>query len=159
MGKSKTNNFDLKSFTNQTLLDRNLIIRMLKYEDTLILGKIGKNIYTNATYQVSESLFSEYVVHRIVLDHFGFDTTDQSVLNYRNIFKTYYRSPFDYDKEVLQSVSYMRENKCVYYTEPDINLGDVLSDCKLKTLEGDDTSITESLGKFKLAFIAGFSDS
>lgn len=146
-------------FTDETLLDRDLIIKMLKYEDTLILGETGNHIYTDPTYEVSKSLFSERVIHRLVLAHFGFDTSDQSVLAYRKIFKTYYKTPTNYDAEVLQSVAYMRENRCVYYTEPEIKIGDQIPDCMLYTLSGDATTITESLGDFEYAFVAGFSDS
>lgn len=161
MGKTekKSDDSDPKPFTEQTLLDRDLMIRMLKHEDTLILGDTGKKIYEDPTYEISKSLFSEYVIHRLVLDHFGFDTTDQSVLTYRKIFKTYYKSPTDYDKEVMQSVAYMRENRCVYYTEPKINVGETLPDCKLFMTDGTETTIKNSLGEFEYAFVAGFSDS
>ena len=163
MGKSERLLTDLKPFNTDTLLDRDMIIQMLKYEDSLILGEVGNQIYTNPTYEVSKSLFSEYVIHRLVLDHFGYDTTDESLEFYRKIFKTYYKSPTEYDKEVLQSVAYMRENRCVYFVQPVINVGDVSSDCKLYTIDGEETTIKESLGEFNVAFnvafIAGFSNS
>ena len=161
MGKTeqKPDDPEPKPFTDQTLIDRKLIIRMLKYEDTLILGETGKKIYTDSTYEATKSLFSEHVVHRLVLDHFGFDTTDQSVLTYRKIFRTYYKSPVDYDSEVMRSVAYMRENRCVYYLEPEIKVGDMIPDCKLYTLDGTETTIKSSLGEFDLAFVAGFSNS
>ncbi|VBB17925.1 hypothetical protein YASMINEVIRUS_388 [Yasminevirus sp. GU-2018] len=158
MGKTERKDESIP-FTDQTLLDRELIIRMLKYEDTLILGEVGDRIYKDPTYEVSKSLFSEFVIHRMVLSHFGFDTSDESVLNYRKIFKTYYKSPTDFDKEVMQSVAYMRNNRCVYYTEKDVNVGDTLEDCRLYDLAGNETTIRESLGEFKHAFVAGFSDS
>lgn len=159
MGRSSTNELILVPFTDQTLLNRELIIRMLKYEDTLILGDIGRKIYTDPSYEVSKSLFSENVIHRMVLTHFEFDTSDDSVFTYKKIFRTYYKSPTDYDNEVLQSVAYMRENRCVYYTEPEINVGDVIDDCRFYELNGKKTTIKESLGDFDFAFIAGFSNS
>lgn len=152
-------NQDYVPFTEQTLMNRDLIIRMLKHEDQIILGEIGKKIYSDPSYEVSESLFSEFVIHRMVLSKFGFNTSDDSVLNYRKIFKTYYKSPKSFDNEVMQSVSYMRENKCVYYTEKDINIDEIIDDCRLYDLDGNMTTIIESLGDFKLAFVAGFSDS
>jgi len=156
MSKSLT----LKPFTTEDLLNRELIIKMLRDEDEIILGEEGKKIYTNPTYFVTKSLFSEYVIHRMVLTKNGFDTSDQSVENYRKIFKTYYKSPTDYDEEVLKSVAYMRENRCVYYTSPIIKVGQTLPNCRLYELNGvTETNIVDSLGKFDLAFVAAFSDS
>ena len=159
MGKIDEHSQDPVPFTEQTLQNRDLIISMLRYEDQIILDEVGKKIYADPSYEVSDSLFSEFVIHRIVLSKFGFDTSDESVLNYRKIFKTYYESPRSFDREVMQSVAYMRENKCVYYTEKDINVDDLINDCRLYDLDGNVTSIMESLGDFKLAFVAGFSDS
>lgn len=152
---------DEKPFNEQTLYDKDLIIQMLKYEDSIILGDEGKRIYNDLTYKPRVSLTPEYAIHRKVLSHFGFDTTDSSVENYRTIFKTYYKSATDYDSEVLCSVAYMRENKCVYYTEPAINVSDVIPDCELYELNGTDkTSIKSHLGHdFKYAFVAAFSTS
>jgi len=148
-------------FTEQTLLDKELIIQMLKYEDSIILGDIGKEIYSDVTYKPRISLTPEYAIHRKVLSNFGFDTSDESVENYRKIFKTYYNSATDYDQEVLSCVAYMRENKCVYYTDPVINVGDIIPDCELYQLNGKDkTTIKDHFGdNFNYAFIAAFSTS
>ena len=56
------------------------------------------------------SLDVEKMINRIVLNYFGFDTSNESVENYRTIFRTYFKSPNDYDVEVINSVHYMREN-------------------------------------------------
>ena len=146
-------------FTTNTLDDRNLIIRMLKHEDTIIFGDTGQSIYSDPLYRPRESLTPEYAIHRKVLSDFGFDTSDQSVDVYRKIFGHYYHSPTDYDPEVLSSVAYMRENRCVYYTEPLINVGDTIQDCLLYNLDGTMTSVKESLNDFTHAMIAGFSSS
>jgi hypothetical protein len=150
-----------KPFTKESVNDRALVIQMLKYEDTLIHGDIGKQIYTNPLYKPRISLFPEHTIHRIVLTKFGFDTSDESVANYRTIFITYHKSPTEYDKEVLDSVTYMRENKCVYYTKPVIGKGDKIPNCKLYTLDGKtETTVYDQLGsEFKYAFIASFSNS
>jgi len=147
--------------TMQHVSDKNLIIDMLKYENDIILGPIAKEMYSDPLFKPMISLTPEYSIHRKVLLHFGFDTTDQSVENYRNIFKYYYRSPNDYDKDVLSSVVYMRENKCVYYTKPVINCGDIIPDCILYNLDGKTTTtLYETLGHdFEYAFVAAYSTS
>lgn len=149
-----------KKFTELDLLNKDLIIKMLQYEDTLIHGEVGKKIYTDDLMLPRRSLTPEWTIHRLVLAKFGFSTDDEDVLNYRKIFLTYYNSPTDYDKDVLKSVTYMRENKCVYYTAPDINIGDSYPDCEVYKLDGKTkTTILKELGKFKYAVIGAFSNS
>lgn len=152
----------LLPFTEKDLMNRELVIKMLKYEDSLLLGEEGKKIYSEPSYEVTRSLFSEFVFHRMTLTQFGFDTSDDSVMRYRSIPMTYWKSPTDYDAEVLSSVCYMRENRCLYYTTPKIKVGDTLPDCRLYNLDemqSKETTIRESLGKFDRAFIAAFSGS
>ncbi len=147
-------------FTEDILKDKDLIIKLLSYEDSIILGEEGERIYANPDNCPRVSLFPEHTIHRKTLSHFGFDTSDESVQNYRKIFGYYYRSALDYDKDVLSSVVYMRENKCVYYTQPIINVGDIMPDCSLYELDGKSkTTIKDELGEFKYAFVAGFSSS
>jgi hypothetical protein len=148
-------------FTLNNVKNKILVIKMLKYEDTLIHGEVGKQIYGNAFYKPRISLFPEYSIHRLVLSKFGFTTSDQDVTNYRSIFASYYRSPDDYDVDVLSSVTYMRENKCVYYKQPIINIGHQLPNCQIYELNGTtETSLYEKMGRdFNYTFIAGFSTS
>lgn len=147
-------------FTMDTINDRNLIIQMLKCEDEIIFSEYGQNIYKEIDNHALSSLVPEYAIHRKVLSDFGFDTSDDSVENYRRIFSHYYNSANDYDAEVLSSVVYMRENRCVYYTEPVINVGDIIPDCELYDLDGVTTNnIRSILGDFDHAFICGFSSS
>jgi hypothetical protein len=103
-------------FTNTELDNRALIIKMLQYEDSLILGPVGKEIYEDNSFEHYSSHEAMYIIHRITLNYFGFQTKDEDVQNYRKIFSKYYESPTKYDAEVLQSVVYMRENKLVYKT-------------------------------------------
>ena len=110
---------------------------MLKHEDEIILGSIGKDIYANPLYCPRITLTPEYAIHRNVLSHFGFSTTYEDVANYRKIFSHYYKSPTSFDKDVLSSVAYMRENKCVYYSEPVINIKDTIKDVSLYDLDGE----------------------
>jgi hypothetical protein len=150
-----------KPFTLNDVKNKSQVIDMLKYEDTLIHGEIGKQIYGNAQYKPRVSLFPEYSIHRLVLSKFGFTTSDQDVANYRSIFGYYYRSPNDYDHDVLSSVTYMRENKCVYYNQPVISIGDQLPNCRIYELNGNtETNLYEKLGHdFNYMFIGGFSNS
>ena len=150
-----------QDFTLDHCKDKSLVIQMLKYEDSIIHSNVGQDIYRNELNNNRHSLFPEHTINRITLAHFNFTTNDQSVLNYREIFRHYYNSPTDYDQEVLSCVTYMRENKCVYYTAPDINLNDTLPDCDVYQLDGTTkTTLYDQLGKnFKYAFVAGFSNS
>ncbi len=159
MGRTPLGNF--ASFSLDDVKNKNLIIDMLKFEDTLIHGEIGQKIYGNFLYKPHVSLFPEYHIHRLVLSNFGFTTFEEDVKNYRSIFRYYYRNPDDYDKEVISSVTYMRENKCIYYKQPVLNIGDHLPNCRIYELDGHtETSLYNKLGTdFRYMFIGGFSNS
>jgi hypothetical protein len=146
-------------FTEKDLMNRELVIRMLKYEDSLILGEEGKAIYADPSYEMTKSIFAELVFHRMTLTEFGYQTDDTSVAIYRSIPMTYWKSPTEYDAEVMNSVAYTRANRCLYYTAPEIKVGDTLPDCRLYDLDGKETTIRESLGGFDMAFVAAFSTS
>lgn len=159
MGKQDSSS--TRPFTETDIKNKELVIEMLKYEDSIYLGEKGQEIYTDPYYKPRVSLTPEFSIHRLVLSKFGFDTSDDSVLNYRKIFGYYYESPYKYDKDVLSSVAYMRENKCVYYTKPVIERGDIIPDCKLYNLDGKtSTTLYNTLGNdFEYAFVAGYSSS
>ena len=152
---------ELIPFTKDHVKNRSLVIKMLKYEDEFGKSKDGQDLYRTKLL-LPHTLRPIYAIHRHVLNHFGFDTSDDSVKMYRTIFSTYYKSPTEYDKEVLDSVYYMKNNKCVYYQKPAPKVGDKLIDCNLLCIDGktDVTlySILENK-KFKYAFIGGFSSS
>jgi hypothetical protein len=80
----------LNDFTNEVILNRNLIIDMLKYEDKIILGDLGQKIYNDNSYEHYTSHEAMYAIHRITLSEFGFNTKDEDVKNYRKIFQSYY---------------------------------------------------------------------
>ena len=150
---------ETKLFTRDHLTDRSLILTMLKWEDQLILSDLGQSIYRN---KFNKLLQPQFVIQRMVLTHFGFDTSDNSLSNYREIFRTYYKSPVEYDHEVLDSVVYMRENRCVYYTEPMINVSDKLPHCSLFGLDGHTKySLHEIIDRsgYQHCLIAAFSTS
>jgi hypothetical protein len=148
-------------FTMKHVRDKSLIIAMLKYEDIYGNGEEGQIYYETELNFPRSSLMVVYSFHRQTLDHFGFDTSNKSVENYRKIFSTYYNSPTDYDADVLNSVYYMRENKCVYYTSPEIKVGDKLKDCALLTAEGKEIKLFDILKQHKYthATIGAFSNS
>jgi hypothetical protein len=159
MGIGEDEEKDIKKFSTENLHDKKLVIEMLKYEDTLLLGGQVKRMYQDPIYNGIGSLFPEHAVNRMVLRKFDFDTSDESVENYRRIFKTYYIAPNNYDRDILQSVVYMRENRCLYYDSKVINVGEKLPDCPVYGVDRRKTSIRKALGKFKYAFVAGFSNS
>jgi len=121
----------LQPFTKQDILNKELVIKMLNYEEDLTKSDYGQSLYKNTLNRPLVSLTIEKALNRLTLAHFNFTTDDDSVENYRTIFKTYYKSPTNYDKEVLYSVHYMRENKCVYYKEKPLQIGDIIPNCDL----------------------------
>lgn len=123
-------------FTTVNVLDRELVIRMLKYEEQLTKGEVGQMMYRNPLNKPFISLTIEKALNRMVLSEFGFTTTDADVEVYRTIFKTYFRSAENYDEEVINSVHYMRENKCVFYKNPPIVCGQKIPNCELYNLDG-----------------------
>lgn len=154
-------NVDLINFTEEHIKDRNLIIKMLKYEDNIIHSDLGKSIYENDTYELFSSLETMYIIHRITLNNFNFKTSDTDVQNYRKIFSYYYKSPTNYDKEVLDSVTYMRENKCVYYVQQDFNVGDRFENVDVIEINGKTkTTIFDKINKNdNYTFVGAFSNS
>lgn len=127
---------ELTDFTEEHILNKDLIIQMLRYEEEQIRSKEGQERYQNPLNRARVSLDNEYAFNRMTLAHFSFSTTDSSVANYRKIFRTYFRSPTDYDKDVISSSHYMRNNRCVFYTAPVLKPGDQIPDCPLYHLDG-----------------------
>lgn len=149
-------------FTPTQVADRELVLRMLRFEDVIIHSERGANIYRRQPNSGLTDLHPEKAIHRVVLVQFKFNTSDESVETYRTIFAHYYRSPTDYDAEVMQAVTYMRENRTVFYTADPVVVGSPLPDAPLLTLgDGVATSVSEQLSKkeFKYAFIGAFSTS
>ena len=99
------------SFTKKHIQNKQLIINMLQFEDTIIHSEFGKSIYDDNSYEHFTNLEAMYAIHRYVLKYFNFHTNEDNIENYRKIFSYYYKSPTDYDKDVILAVSYMRENE------------------------------------------------
>ena len=152
-----------RPFGHKDIQNRALILQMLRFEDSLFLGPEGKKIFGDTTFRHLNDLETYYTLHRQTLNAFGFTTTDTDVAKYREIFRNYYNGPHDFDDEVLNSVCYMRENKCVYYDAPFINVGDVLPDSELLTLSGESTTLHAQLAalppSIKHVFVGAFSNS
>lgn len=148
-------------FTQDNVLDKELIIRMLRREEEIVRSTEGQNRYRNPENKPFRSLTNEYAINRMVLAEFDFDPSTQSVKSYRNIFRTYYRSPTDYDEEVLNSVHYMRNNRCVYYTSPVISIGQDLPNADLFCIDGQTPKtlhdIIDISKPFRYFIVAGFS--
>jgi hypothetical protein len=148
-------------FTQDNVLDRELVIRMLCREEEIVRSDDGQNRYRNPENKPYHSLNTYYTINRIVLAEFGFNPSTDSVESYRNIFKTYYRSSTDYDKEVLDSVHYMRNNRCVYYTSPVIHVGNELPNSNLLCIDGQTPTtlhdIIDQYMPFSFFIVAAFS--
>lgn len=129
-----------KPFTSDDVKNKQLVIQMLNYEEQLTKSDIGQSMYKNTLNRPLVSLNIEKSLNRLTLTHFNFDTTDKSVETYRTIFRTYYKSADDYDQDVLNAVHYMRENKCVYYKTPPLQIGDKIPNCTLYNLDGKVTT-------------------
>jgi hypothetical protein len=141
--------------------DRELILQMLAYEDSLIHSNVGQEMYKTQSYSPLTSLTVELALQRLVLHKFGFTTSPQDVDRYRSIYRHYPK-----DTEVLNSVTYLRENKCLYYTSPVISVGDNintdLQGCSVLSLDGcTEHNLYDVLGSTpsEHAFIAAFSSS
>jgi hypothetical protein len=150
-----------RPFTAEDVRDKPLVVSMLKYEDSIMRGPVGAAIFADSTIPHLTELDTYYIFHRMALAEHGFTTTDADVQTYRTIFANYYNGPRDFDADVLGSVCYMRENKCVYYTAPPINVGDVATDAELMRLDGAPTSLHKELAALphKYVFVGAFSNS
>lgn len=158
MGKDKGGTY--QPFTMENIKNKELVIKMLNYEEEYTKSDDGQIMYHNPLNRPLVSLTIEKAIQRIVLTKFGFDTSDESLANYRKIFKNYYESPEKYDQDVLNATHYMRENKCVYYKQPLIELGQKIPDCRLYQLDGiTTTTLYNAINKKPADYtlIAGFS--
>ena len=148
---------DPKEFTDQELVNRDLVIRMLRWESEFMCSPEGQARYKTQGSGQFTSLDNEYAFNRRVLREFGFTTNDTSVANYRLIFQTYFQSPTDYDTEVIQASHYMRNNRCVFYTTPEIHVGDRIPDVPLLTTNPDNpntpTTLYDAIRNYKLKLI------
>jgi hypothetical protein len=130
------NKIKLNPFTENHVRDRDLVIRMLKFEDSIIHSDVGTQIFRNPLLNIAKSLDADYAIKRLVLVEFDFDTSDTSLQNYVRIFAMYYKSPLNYDVEVMASVTQFRENRLLYNTNPKPAVGAIIPNCKMMSLNG-----------------------
>lgn len=149
-------------FAEEHILNKKLVLKMLQYEDKLYLSDVGQSVLSSPGMSNIYSLEAGKTIQRMTLDHFGFSTSDESVANYRLIFSYYWRSAADYDHDVLSSVFYMRENRCLYYTDAELVPGDSAPNCTLYELDSTtQTSLHEILAEEpeKTTIVAAYSAS
>lgn len=150
-------------FTLDTIQNKPLILQMLQYEDKLFLSDEGQSILADKGMASISSLSGGKTIQRMVLTHFNFNANDTSLANYRRIFHYYYVDPTNYDADVLNSVFYMRENRCLYYTLPEPAVGDKVSDVPLLQLQDDgtvtETSLFNAIVPHTTTIVAAFSTS
>ena len=148
-------------FTLDHVKNKDLVIKMLLWEQDLMRSKEGQDRYRNELNLSYVSLTNEYAFQRQTLSHHGFDTTDLSVENYRKIFSTYFNSPDDYDHDVINSAYYMKNNRCIYYKSPIIEVGQVIPDVPLFSSDGKTEmtlyDIIQQNGRRNMTIIAAFS--
>ncbi len=154
MGKIENN---LKSFTQEDVKNKELILKMLKCEDDLYLGNYGQCAFKSKYNKNGDAHLS---VQRQVLNNFGYNSMDEDLTNYRAIINQYYHGSTDYDEEVMGSVVYLRENKCLYYTVPEIKVGDIYPNCRVYELNGKtETSLYNVMEGYDKVMVGAFSTS
>ena len=136
----------LVPFTREHLHDKELVIRMLKWEDAYIRRPENQSLFKDATYRPYISLDLLKRFNRAALMEFGFSSTPADVALYRKIFKTYHKTATEYDKDVMEATHYFRGNRCVFYTEPHMKPGSMIPDVPLYELDGSETSLFEAMG-------------
>lgn len=156
MGLSQT-----LTFGPEHLHDRDLILRMLKAEDQLYFSKMGQEHI--AEHGGNTSTESGKVLQRAVLLRFGFDPSEESIRTYRSVIHHYYKSATDYDKEIMDSVVYLRENKLLYYTTDKPLIGSTYKDVRVYDLMDNEVRISDLVerahNKGKNLIVAAFSTS
>jgi hypothetical protein len=140
-----------KEFTVDELSNRDLVIRMLKWESEYMCSEEGQQRYRAIGSGQFTSLDNEYAFNRRVLREFGFTTNDESVANYRRIFQTYFQSQTDYDADVINSSHYMRNNRCVFYTTPEIHPGDQIPDVSLLNNGNQPITLYDAIKNYKVS--------
>jgi hypothetical protein len=147
VGEASSSSDGGAEFTRNHVLDKELVIRMLSYEENISKSPTGQDLYKNPLNRPLVSLFVEHTLNRMTLHHFGFSTSDSNVEMFRTIFRTYYESAESYDKDVLNAVHYMRGNKCVYYRTPPLKISELIPNCTTYDLDGKSLSLHEMVLK------------
>lgn len=149
---------NLQPFTENHVLDKQLILKMLQFEDDTFLGSQGQQFLKDYGDKIT-SLDGSKSIQRLTLNNFGFSSTDKDLNHYRTIFHHYYNSPTNYDKDILGAVYYMRENRCLYYTSPKLKIGDTIPNLFVQNLDFNYMGLHNIINthNYNLTFIAAFS--
>uniref|UniRef100_A0A6C0CLQ0 Uncharacterized protein n=1 Tax=viral metagenome TaxID=1070528 RepID=A0A6C0CLQ0_9ZZZZ len=143
----------LKPFTAECVDDKQLVIKMLNAEEKLWFSEYGQDIHKNEFNYRGTSLMPQLNIQRKNLINFGFENDDESLDHYRSIFKHYYKSATDYDHDVINAVHYMRNNRCIFYKQRPLEIGenikDVCDNTSLYTIDGVKQTLTQAIGKIK----------
>lgn len=131
MGLEKT----LMPFNLEYIQNKQLIISMLEYEDKLFLSDVGQQFLSEYGSNTT-SLEGSKSIQRKTLNNFGFESTDIDLSNYRKIFHHYYTSSTEYDPQILNSVYYMRENRCLYYKSKPLKINTIIPNLNVFGLDG-----------------------
>lgn len=146
-------------FTDDHLDNKELIIKMLNEETKIIFDDKFQKNYHNKYMKPYTSMDIDFIAIRLVLDKFGFDTTNESVVNYRKIFKRYYSDPDEYDEDVINASHYMKNNRLMFYKTKELNIDDKIPNVDLLNLDSSKTNLYDILGdnKSDYTIIASFS--
>ena len=161
MGKTNINiNTKLKKLSNVDLQNKELVIKMLRWEEEYAKHPMNQERYKNKLTEPFVSLTNEKAFNRATLLNFGFDTCDDNVNMYRLIFKTYYNSPLDYDKDVINASYYMRNNRLKFYKTLKLHKNDIIPNCNLYLTNGiNKTMLYDELNNYDYYMIHAFSTS
>jgi hypothetical protein len=83
---------NLQPFNKNHISDKQLMLKMLQFEDNTFLSSQGQQFLKNYGDKIT-SLDGLKSIQRLTLNHFGFCSTDVDLNNYRTIFHHYYNSP------------------------------------------------------------------
>jgi hypothetical protein len=117
-----------KPFEPEDGRNKELVLKMLVYEDSLIHGKEAQEAYRAFRAFGHHSMDVERMTARQTLAHFGYDTGDESLKLYREINRLYRDEDGRLDPEIRASVTYLRANRLLDYVHPPLVLGQAFPD-------------------------------
>ncbi len=127
------------------IYDREKVIEMLKYEETIRYSKEIQEIYTQQ-YKMGLNLPIEKEIQKHVLTHFGFD--EACLEEYWKIPKLYWL-----DEEVKNSIFYMKLN---IFTYGDLKVNDDMIDVELmEYATGNNVRLSDFSNDKPLVILAG----
>ena len=148
-----------RKFTQDDIKNRELVLKMLQDEDKYYLSDEGQELIRDSGRANVFSLNACKTIQRLILEKYEFEPDEESLSNYRTIFQQYYNSPTDYDKDILSSVYYMRENRLLYYTSKTLEIGDTIPNTELLEINGDQKTLFDVINEEpeKITVLAAFS--